>query len=523
MGAGMRWTIGRRLAAVATLTVVTVTTIGLATNVQIRVTGEQGSAAVGATRILALVNDAQHTASVVLADANILHRDVTGDERQGVQDQLAEHAAELSEHAGMIRSGGREYAPAQTLTAFDTSVTDLLRLAEQIGTTTGALPMAVVVDVQSVWDTFDVASDTLKDHLVDAAREATDTAEAGVRLAGRVSIALALVAIVATVLAMWLLARALTGPIGRIREILTVVADGDFTRRLSPRSRDELGQTALALNRTIERIGTAMKDIGAEATALASASRHLEGLSERMAGGAVQVSAEADSASTVAGDATDDARAAADNTRHLLTSISEIAQNTSRAATTAAHAVDMVHTANQTINKLGASSAQINDVANVITAIADQTNLLALNATIEAARAGETGKGFAVVAGEVKDLAQQTAKATEEIGHRIAAIQADTQAAVTALEMITGTIDQISTIQHSVSSAIDEQARASQGIEASVERTAGRTVEISGRIAAVATASTDATATAAETRAAAGHLAGTARRLHEITTQFTVP
>src|SRR5439155_15096531 len=138
-------------------------------------------------------------------------------------------------------------------------------------------------------------------------------------------------------------------------------------------------------------------------------------------------------------------------------SIKEIAKNANEAARIATSAVKVAERTNTTVAKLGESSAEIGNVVKVITSIAQQTNLLALNATIEAARAGEAGKGFAVVANEVKELAKQTAKATEDIGRKIVAIQTDTKGAVEAIGRIGAIINQIHDLQNTVASAVEEQ------------------------------------------------------------------
>ncbi|HEY0535246.1 MAG TPA: methyl-accepting chemotaxis protein, partial [Actinoplanes sp.] len=166
--------------------------------------------------------------------------------------------------------------------------------------------------------------------------------------------------------------------------------------------------------------------------------------------------------------------------------IREISQNAAEAAQVASEAVELASSTSVTMNKLGESSAEIGNVIKVITAIAEQTNLLALNATIEAARAGEAGKGFAVVASEVKDLAQETARATEDISRRVQTIQADTDGAVTAIEKITTVIARISDFQTTIASAVEEQTATTGEMNRSVTQAATGTGDIAQNITGVA-------------------------------------
>jgi methyl-accepting chemotaxis protein len=182
----------------------------------------------------------------------------------------------------------------------------------------------------------------------------------------------------------------------------------------------------------------------------------------------------------------------------------------------ASSAVHAAETTNATITKLGESSAEIGKVIKVITSIAQQTNLLALNATIEAARAGEAGKGFAVVANEVKELAKETAKATEDISQKIEAIQGDTKSAVTAIAEIGEIISKINDYQNTIASAVEEQTATTNEISRNVSEAAKGSTEIAQNIVGVASAAKSTTVGAADTQKASGELSRMAAELQEV-------
>ena len=187
----------------------------------------------------------------------------------------------------------------------------------------------------------------------------------------------------------------------------------------------------------------------------------------------------------------------------------------------AKNGVSVAHSTNETVKKLGESSQEIGNVIKVITSIAQQTNLLALNATIEAARAGEAGKGFAVVANEVKELAKQTAKATEDIGQKIDAIQGDTKGAVTAIEEISTIINQINDISNSIASAVEEQTVTTNEIGRSVTEASKGVGEIAKNIGGVAVAAKNTTQGANDTQKAAQELSRMAAQLQTVVSKFT--
>lgn len=215
-------------------------------------------------------------------------------------------------------------------------------------------------------------------------------------------------------------------------------------------------------------------------------SEDLTNVSQRLRDNAERTSDQATSASSAAEQVSENAQSLTTAVEQFEQSIREIAGNASNAASVARQAVDAAGTTNSTITRLGESSAEIGNVIKVINSIAEQTNLLALNATIEAARAGEAGKGFAVVANEVKELAKETSKATEDIVRRIETIQGDTQGAVDAIGLVSDIISQINESQNAIAGAVEEQTAMTSEISRNISEVAEGSGEIARNISEVA-------------------------------------
>jgi len=229
-----------------------------------------------------------------------------------------------------------------------------------------------------------------------------------------------------------------------------------------------------------------LNQITQNSQALSVSSEELTGVSQQMAGAAEQTATQAGVVSAASEQVSKNVEVVATSAEELMSSIREISKSSTEAARVAKSAVGVAEQTNRRIGKLGDSSIEIGKVIKVITSIAEQTNLLALNATIEAARAGEAGKGFAVVANEVKELAKQTARATEEIGQKIGAIQLDTKDAVQAIGEITAIIDQINDISNTIASAVEEQTVTTTEIGRNVQEAAKGSGAIANNISGVA-------------------------------------
>jgi methyl-accepting chemotaxis protein len=439
---------------------------------------------------------------------------------------------------------GRLADPARRKLATDTA--DMLgKYRAAFTEATGAQSELVTLVDKTMTEKAQKVADTtaaiVKSASTDMAAMQTATA-ASLENSSLLGLSLSVAGLLLGILLAWLIGRSIVAPVTGMTAAMTKLAGGDKTVEIPARdSKDEIGDMAkavdifkenmiradqLAAEQRAEQTKKEQRQVAIEGfiatfesgvrgslDALASAATEMRATSQSMSATAEETSAQATTVAAAAEQASANVQTVAAATEELSSSVAEIGRQVTQSTKIAGQAVEEAGRTNVTVQGLSAAAQKIGDVVKLISDIASQTNLLALNATIEAARAGDAGKGFAVVASEVKSLANQTAKATEEISAQVAAMQGATSGAVEAIQSIGGTIGSINEIATTIASAVEEQGAATQEIARNVQEAAQGTGQVSSNIVGVNQAAGETGAAASQVLVAAEELGKQAETL----------
>jgi methyl-accepting chemotaxis protein len=393
-------------------------------------------------------------------------------------DTAREHASSAAERAAVDEIGSR-------LDRFNQALDQEFQLYRTDRTAAVALSNGANRDLRKAYEEAFAGAVTLAKGNVTASSQASRREAAQ---AQTVLVLLLLVVLFCGVVIAVALARLITRPLARTVQVMRAAADGDLTGRIRGSGAIEFQHMATSTNQMLASTRKAIATIAGTAQSLSASAEQITTLSGKLTSSAHSAARRAATVSAAAGDTSASVQTVAAAGEEMNATIREIASSATNAAEVASAAVANAETARGAVLKLTTSSTEIGSVIKLITAIATQTNLLALNATIEAARAGDAGKGFAVVAGEVKDLAQETARATDDIARQVATIQSDTEAAMTAIERIGQVIATIDDYQTTIAGAVEEQAATTSEMGRSAGEAAGSTATIADNITSVAEA-----------------------------------